>query len=443
MKKLIGTTLASVLLLSACSSGFFSGDEEKPPLPGERVSILELQKQLEPDDEALRAQGFIAPSPWANEYWPQAGGYPNHSMQNLAFTDAQPKKIWSVDIGDGSSKSLPLTAQPVVVDGKVFALDTRAKLSAFSAKTGKNIWRTNARKEGEEDDPVISGGLSFSGGVLFVTSGYDEVLAVNPEDGKIYWRAPLGAPSRAAPTILDGRVFVSTLANSVLAFNATDGQLLWEYEGISGEATLLGAASPAANGDIVVPAFSSGEVYALRVENGSVAWSDNLSGVLRLGGLSELSDIRGLPVMDKGLVIAISFGGKMVAIDERTGTRVWQRDIGGSETPWVAGNHVFVISANGELVALGRDNGAISWVSQLARYKNKDTKSGLISWTGPILAGGRLMAFSSDGRVAEANPSDGSLIREWMAGDPVRIAPVIAGGTLYLLSEDGTLTAFR
>ena len=106
-------------------------------------------------------------------------------------------------------------------------------------------------------------------------------------------------------------------------------------------------------------------------------------------------------------IFAISFGGKMAAIDERSGERVWQRDIGGSETPWVAGNQIFIITSNSEIVAMARDSGAIIWVSQLARYKDKDERAGHISWTGPILAGGRLMAFSADGRAAEINPADG------------------------------------
>jgi len=432
----------SLLALSACSGGFFSDEGEEKPLAGDRVSVLELQKTLEPDDDALNAQGFIAPEPWKNDFWPQAGGYPNHAMQNLAFTDQQPKRIWTSDIGQGSEKGFPLTAQPVVADGKVFTLSSALELSAFGVEDGKRLWQIDARKEGEKD-PVISGGISFSGGVLFVTSGYDELLAVNPADGKIYWRAKLNAPSRAAPSILDGRVFVSTLSNSVMAFDAKNGSPLWEYSGLTNTEGLLGAPAPAVEGGVVVPAFSSGEVYALRVENGSVAWSDNLAGALRLGGLSGLSDIRGFPVIDKDIVIAVSFAGKLAAIDALSGARVWEKDIGSAQTPWVAGNHLFVLTSSNQIAALGRDTGAIRWVSQLARYKDKESREDPIFWSGPVLAGGRLLAFSSDGRAAEVKAEDGTLIRQWPVGKGVSIPPVIAGGVLYLLSGDGTLAAYQ
>ncbi|MCE7887008.1 MAG: hypothetical protein DYH13_05830 [Alphaproteobacteria bacterium PRO2] len=433
-KNLLLLPLLALLFLSACSD-----KDDKPPLEGERLSVLELQNALEPDDAALSAQGLVTPEPWRNEFWPQAGGYPNHSMQNLALNTGALKRVWSADIGTGTTDELPLTAQPIVADGKVFTLDTDSQLSAFDANTGKNIWRVNVRKKKEKDDPVISGGVSFGGGVLYVTNGYDEVLALKPADGSVFWRKKIGAPSRSAPTILDQRVFINTLDNRLLALNAVNGEVLWEYTGLAESAGLIGAASPAASRDIVVPVFSSGEITALRVENGSVAWSDNLSSSRRLGNLGSITDIKAHPVIDKGLVVGISFSDRLVAIDERTGSRVWQREIGGSNTPWLAGNHLFVLSLNNELIALGRETGSIIWVTKLPRFEDDEP----VLFTGPILAGGRLFVFGSGGRVLEIKPDTGKVITEWDAGDSILIAPVIAGGTMYTLSEDGTLTAYK
>ncbi len=435
IKHLTPLLMMAVLLLGACS---LLDDDDAPPLEGERISVLELQKTLEPDDAKLQEEGLITPPPWRNEFWPQAGGYPNHSMQNLELGAAPLNVSWTASIGQGSTSKLPLTAQPIVVDGRVFTLDTDSRLSAFDASTGKAIWRTNVAVP-EEDDPVISGGIAYSGGAIYVTSGFDEILSVKPDDGEILWRKKIGAPSRAAPTILDGRVFVVTLDNRILALSAVNGEDLWEYSGLDETTSLIGAASPAANADIVIPALSSGEIFALRVENGSVAWSDNLANLRRFGGLESLSDIRALPVIDRGLVIALSFGGRMVAIDERTGNRVWQREIGGDNTPWMAGNHMFLISTENELVALGRENGVIRWVRQLSKSDDGDK----VVWKGPILAGGRLMAFSSNGRAIDVNPETGEVLGEWKTGRNIVIAPIVSGGILYLLSEDGTLTAYK
>ncbi len=392
--KTLVLTLPCAMILGGCAIGNWFEDDEDVRLPGERVSVLQLEETLEPDDAVLEAGGLQAPQAWKNEFWPQAGGYPNHAMQNLALSEGVLKKMWSADIGSGSSKEIPLTAQPIIIDGKIYTLDTENRLNAFSISSGKPIWTKNIVNK-DEDETLISGGISYAGGLLYATNGSNEVLALNPVDGNAMWRKKLPAPSRAAPTVLENRLFVTTLDNRLLAFDAKTGESLWEYVGIPEASGLIGAASPAANSDIVVPAFSSGELTALRLENGSVAWTDNLTSVKRFGGIEGISDIRALPVLDKGLVFAISFGGRLAAIDERTGTRVWQRDIGGANTPWVAGNHVFVVSSDNHLIALGRDTGIIRWVKKI-ESKEDDTPT---VYAGPILAGGRLFVFGNNGRV--------------------------------------------
>lgn len=437
-------TVFSIMALSSCSSvsGMFEKDEA-PKLEGERISVLELQKTLKPDIAPEGATNIITPPSWMNTSWPQAGGYPNHSMQNPSLSNTQLERVWTADIGSGSSNDLPLTAQPIVANNIIYTLDTESRLSAFDVQNGKTLWKTDVEKD-DEGESVISGGISYAHNLLFVTNGYDEVLAVSPENGDIQWRKRLPAPSRAAPTVIGGRVFVATIDSRLIALSAKDGTSLWEYTGIGETTGLLGAASPAANSDIVVPVFSSGEVTALRVENGSVAWSDNLASVRRYGGgLESLSDIRAMPILDKGIILSISFGGKLAAIDERTGTRIWQREISGSQTPWVAGNTIYVLSSDNQLIALNATNGTILWIEELERFEDAEDREDPIYWSGPVMASGRLIIAGSHGYFLEIDTQNGQILHTTRTKKNVQISPIIANDTLYLLSEDGTLMAYK
>ena len=158
------TTLivSSILALSACSkvTNMFER-ESAPPMEGERISILELQRSLKPDAVLGEEQEFALPALWENSAWPQAGGYPNHSMQNLAFTSEEPKRIWRTSIGKGSTSNIPLTAQPVVSGNVIYTLDTNARLAAFDTQTGKRLWRVDV-ENGDEDENVLTGGISFA-----------------------------------------------------------------------------------------------------------------------------------------------------------------------------------------------------------------------------------------------------------------------------------------
>lgn len=437
----LALVFGTALVLSACS--VFDSEPDKAPLPGERISILDLDRELRPVANSNPSNIIEVPQPIKNSAWPQKGGYPDHVMQNLDIADTkQIERIWKISIGQGSTKNLPLTAQPVVGGGQIYTLNTKSRVRAFHDQTGKTIWETNVRQLTDEDS-VIGGGIAYDKGVLYVTSGYNEVLALETKTGKIQWRTKISAGSRAAPTIKDGRVFVTALNNNVIALEAATGKVIWEYQGVGETTGLLGAASPTVDEQIVVAALSSGDIVALRVENGSVIWSDSLSNALRLGGMAGLSDIRGLPIMNGDMLIAISFGGKMVAYDKRNGAILWQKEISSAETPWMAGNTVYVLSSDYKLLAVKALSGEILWLSDVQKYEDRQDREGLINWSGPLMAGGRLMLVSDKGEVTEYDPKTGAEYARWSVKERVKSAPIIANGAMYFLTEDGSLLAYR
>ena len=106
---------------------------------------------------------------------------------------------------------------------------------------------------------------------------------------------------------------------------------------------MLASTNAAVSGETVIAPYTSGEIFALRVQNGQVGWSDVLSRSGHVTALSALDDIAGRPVIDRGVVYAISQSGLMAAFSVNTGERLWSRDIGGIQTPWAAGDYVYVL----------------------------------------------------------------------------------------------------
>jgi outer membrane protein assembly factor BamB len=248
---------------------------------------------------------------------------------------------------------------------------------------------------------------------------------------------------RAAPAAVDGRVFVVTLDNQTVALAAEDGQRLWSHSGIQETTGLVGGASPAVAGSTVIAPYSSGEIVGLLAENGRVLWSDSLSSVTRVDPLGDLAHIRGTPVIDRGMVFAISHSGRMVAIDLRQGLRAWEAEVGGVEMPWIGGDFLFVLTNDAQVVCLTRRDGRIRWVRPLERYEDPDDQEDLIHWAGPVLAGDRLIVAGSNGEALSISPYTGEVLgRIDLPGAPA-VAPVVAGNSLYFLTEGGTLVAMR
>jgi len=192
----------------------------------------------------------------------------------------------------------------------------------------------------------------------------------------------------------------------------------------------LGGASAAVEGEVVIAPYSSGELFALRVENGRAVWTDNLASTHSVNAVAGLADIRGRPVIDHGRVFAVSHSGRMVAIDLRTGDRVWEQQIASSHSPWVVGEYVFVLANDNELVCLTHKEGKVRWVLQLPRYEDEKKKSDPILWAGPVLGGNRLIVLSSLGEAVSVSPYTGEIIGRQPMSASGYLGPVIADNAL-------------
>jgi len=246
-----------------------------------------------------------------------------------------------------------------------------------------------------------------------------------------------------APTANGGRVFVSTQENHFYTLAQLDGRRLWDHQGIAESAGILESTSAAVAGEYVLAPYSSGEIYALRVQNGRPAWNDLLTHSGLATALSELDDIAGRPVVDRDVVYAISHSGIMVAININTGDRLWSRDIGGIQTPWAAGDYVYVLTTDQQLICLTRKEGKVKWMHQLQRWEDPENRSGVIVWAGPVLVSDRLVLVSSNGVAAAISPYTGELLGKMEIPDGTFIAPVVANGTLYLYTSNAELVALR
>jgi outer membrane protein assembly factor BamB len=439
MKRLL-LSLFLLPALSACGIGDWFGEAEDPPLPGQRIAILAYERGLRADPSIAEVVVRL-PEPYVNADWSQPGGSAAHAMYHLSLS-ANPRQAWSVDLGAGSGDVAQLLAQPIVVGDTVYTMDSRSLVSAFSTDNGSRRWQVDLEDE-DEDDGFFGGGIASDGDMVFAATGFARVFALDAGTGETLWIHKAPSPIRGAPVVSDGRVFVVTLDNQLLVLDFDTGERLWNHVGVQETAGLLGSASPAVARNTVVVPYSSGEVMALLADDGRTVWSENLSAIRRLDPLADIAQVRGLPVIDRDLVLAISHAGRMVAVDLRQGVRAWQVEIGGVQMPWAAGDFVYLVTNDGQVVCLQRRDGRIRWVTPLPRFADPEDQEEPIRWRGPVLAGDRLILAGTHGEVISVSPYDGKALGAISLGDGVAVAPVVANNSLYLVTDGGQLVALR
>jgi outer membrane protein assembly factor BamB len=428
---MIALATTAITLFSACDTF-----KEKVPLTGKRETILSIDTSLMPDPAVTHTPVTVPPST-RNQEWPQAGGMPSHVMSNAAL--AQPlNETWVASIGAGTSEDHRMTSGPVVGQGHVFVSDAMGAISAINGKDGTILWTVNPLPEGHTSE-AMGGGVAYDNGKVYCTTSFGEIVALQAKDGKVVWRQSIGAPSRVAPTIHDGKVYALSINNEIHAFSAQSGSSLWTHAGISEAAGILGGASPAVSKGIVVSAYSSGEIFAFDAGSGQPIWGDLLNPALRIDSVASIAHIRARPVISGGVVYIVSHGGQMVALDHKTGNRLWQREIGGIRSPAVIGDSIFIVTNDGDLACIKRATGQIHWATALPKV---DSDKKAVLWAGPIVAGGSLVLTGSNGQILFVSLKDGKVSKTIEMGVSSSLSPIAADGALYVLTDDGKVIKY-
>ena len=230
----------------------------------------------------------------------------------------------------------------------------------------------------------------------------------------VIWSQRFQLPLRGGPTIYAKKALaVTDIDANLFMLRIDNGSVLWDRAGLPSGTIVYGAPSPAIYDNQIAVAAHGGELSLLDADNGDVIWSDNLATFNPRTPLQGLGDIRAHPVHDGGLVFAVSQSGRTAAFAVRSGLLLWELPIGGIEMPWVAGDSVFIVTLDGRLYAIRRNDGAIRWVAELpgALPIGAVAAEDIPRYVGPVVAAGKVIIVAEDGNILLFNADTGALER--------------------------------
>ena len=436
MKKILyGCCLAA--LLSSCALG------EKTPLnvEGERVSVIRENKNLTPD---ARGEKIKLPRAKTNFEWSHHGVNAIHTGGHLK-AGGNLDELWDKSFGSGTSKRNVLIATPVANKENVFTIDANGVVKAFDLENGKEIWERRLKPANKKAKAAsLSGaGLALKADKLFATTGFGVVFAININDGSVAWEQNVKSPMRSAPAVDGDLVVVQTLDNGVFALKIKDGNILWKDKLEEESTTMIGGSSPAysAKDDLVVAAFSNGQIQAYKASTGTPLWMEWIISASSTESLADITSVRANPIIENGVVYAVGYNSPMMAIDMRTGVKIWQRDVAAASQPWLAGKYLFVLTTESDLIAINKQNGAIVW-NTIIPYADPDEKLG-VTTSGPLLANDALLVASSNGKLFSISPYSGRIMGIADIEKGVEASPMMINETLLLTTNDADIIAYK
>jgi len=433
--------VALIFLLNACAMFPNLGkEEEKYGNEDDRVSILKSGSKAFIDYRA-ESMPVTVPKVRFNNKWYKSHGFNELTPENISSPlEFNERAIES--IGKKTSKTVKYRISPIIAKDKIFTIDSKGKVTAFDVNDIRNrIWVYNITID-EEAGNFSNAGILYNQGRIFISSGYNKVVALDAETGELIWERLINGIARSAPDAHDGILLVNTAENKLYALDIEDGAILWNHNGTAEEISVLGTASPVAHGNLAFASYSSGELYALNIKNGNIIWFDSLSTSSDIKSGSFV-DIDSAPLVVGNKIFVINHQGVLAAYSTFSGERIWDIEVSGGKNLWYADGYIYLVNNNSQLIAVNTEVGGIAWIKQLDQYKKPERKIGKYNWVGPVLAQNRLLVAGEHGVLLSISPKNGEILDKTDILQGVSHSPVVAHDTVYTITQSGKLVIYK
>lgn len=334
------------------------------------------------------------------------------------------QQAWKSSVGKGGRYLF----SPAAVGNAVYAAGANGSVAKIDAQTGKDLWRT---KLGDD----LSAGVG-SDGTLAAVGGLKGDVYVLGADGKLLWRAKAPGEIISPPLVGNGFVIVRTVDGQIVAFNAQTGEQKWNYRSRTVPLNLRVSAGMTFAGDAAVLAgFPGGSFSAINLQTGDNYWQTPVSYPKGVTEVERLNDVTGPPTLLGSETCAVTFQGQIGCFDANSGRALWEKAFSG--TSGLAQDDRTVVAADDWSVVSSFDatTGNLLWHND----KLKNRELGV-----PFILGRAAVFGDYQGFVHFLSADDGTLVARMKTdGSRISAAPVLAGDTLVVLTNDGDLYGYR
>ncbi len=337
------------------------------------------------------------------------------------------RKAWSVDVGDGMGKQ-GLSMAPVYSSGTIYTADYEGRLVAVDAESGRKTLDLKTEQ-------AFSGGPGLDDDRIYMGTIDGRVIAYERASGNELWNAQVSSEVLAPPASADGVVVVRCIDGRVFGLDAINGRRMWIYDHSVPLLTLRGNADLLVRAGVAFVGYDDGSVVSLRVRDGTVAWTQTIVSPEGRTELDRLADIGQRMAFIASDLIVSSYKSRLVSLAADSGRMLWFKDISSVTGVQVDRTDLAISEKNGDLWMLDRRNGATQW--KIDQLTNRDL-------TRPAFYGNYVVVGDLEGYLHWIDTDIGSFVARVRAGkDGFAAAPLSVGTTLYVLTRDGDLVAYR
>lgn len=347
-------------------------------------------------------------------------------IENFSL-NSEIKQIKKINNGYVTSSPYDIISNPIIHNNIIYSLDARGNLTAINLKNNNLIYRKRIINWLDIKN-LSQGKIFYDQNIIYITTGFNEVFAVNAKNADIIWLKKITSIAISKPIIHENNLYFISNDNKTYALDKKNGNIRWIHNGIIKKTAIFGSANPIIYKNHIISSYSSGEIYILNQEDGAIIDFYELNAARAINSNFILDDIDATPIIKNNILYVVGNGGLMIAINLDNKEKLWQKNISSISNFWLADDFIYIIDNENRLICLYRKTGGIKYFTQLEKYHSKNK---LIHYFGLVLAGNNLIATNSNREMISISPFDGKILKKHKFSKKIQHRPIIANKKLY------------
>ncbi len=351
--------------------------------------------------------------------------YKPAKLPQLSQPNQRLTAVWQQRVG-GAIKTDPLRLQVALLDGVTLAATRDGEIQAWSA-TGQSLWQRDLNQP-------ITGGVAAAAGLAVVTTRSGEVVAFDPKTGATRWTAQTIA-SVLSPALIDAeRVVVVANDGSVTGLEHATGKQVWSFNIPVPSLSVRGTAAPVLfDQNTVIIAGATGRIYGLDLRTGIPRWERRVAVSAGRTDVQRLIDIDADPLVSGRQLYVVSYQGQIVAVDLDSQRVRWDADSSSLRGLTTGLGNVYVATTAGHLQAYDEQSGELLWDIDGLSHRQLSN---------PVVLGRWLIVGDYDGYLHIIEQTEGKIVGRVRTSGAVRQLNVI-DDQLLVNSATGALSIWR
>jgi outer membrane protein assembly factor BamB len=339
------------------------------------------------------------------------------------------KKLWSEGVGGGKKQlKLRLGLGPAIDNGVVFAASHKGEVLAVTLDSGRTVWVKKLKIP-------ISAGPAAGFGIVVAGSSKGAVIALDGATGRQLWRSQINSELLSSPAISEKVVVMRSVDGRLHGLDTHSGKELWSVEQQVPRLSLRGTAIPVVAKEVAISGFDNGKVMAVSLITGDTVWDTALASPHGRTELDRLVDIDSAVRVVGDNVFAAGFQGRTAMLALDSGQLWWSHDMSSYRGLAIDDENLYVTQSDGIVVAMRQRDGSELWRNEKLKRRGLST---------PIVSNSAIAIADFQGYVHWLDKKTGELVaRERVAKQRVSNPPAGANNTIVVLTDGGTLAAYR